>query len=321
MTKICVTGASAFVGHALCKALADRGLEVRGVLRSLNASKSWIVAGIEYLSVTNIGAETDWSAALSGVESVIHCADRVHVMHETESDALSAYRAVNVESTRHLAEQAVASGVRRFIFLSSIRVNGEQTDLRTSFTCDDNAIPEDLYGISKWEAEGVLHEIAARTGLEIAIIRSPLVYGPSVKGNFLSMLGWLKRGVPLPLGAIHNKRSLVGINNLVDLIITCIDHPAAANQTFLVSDGEDLSTTELLQRMGVALGKPARLLSVPASMFQLGAKLLGKKDVAQRLLGNFQVDFSKTKELLGWKPPVSVDEGLRQVVKCYLRHP
>ena len=208
--------------------------------------------------------------------------------------------------------------MKRFIFLSSIKVNGERTISGTRFTSADNTFPKDAYGISKWEAEQALYEVSARTGLEVVIIRPPLVYGPGVKGNFLSLLGWLNRGIPLPLGAIHNLRSLISIDNLVDLIITCIKHPAAANQTFLVSDDEDLSTTELLRRMSAALDKPARLLLVPSSLLQLCANLLGIKAVAQRLLENLQVDISHTKEVLDWTPPVSVGEGLRRTAKWYL---
>ena len=277
-----------------------------------------IADSLEAVAIGEIDNQTDWSTEFVHIDCVIHCAARAHVMNETEADALAAYRAVNVDGTRRLAEQAVEMGVRRLIYLSSIKVNGEQTVPGERFNSFDNVFPEDPYGISKWEAEQALHEVSAKTGLEIVIIRPSLVYGPGVKGNFLSLLGWLKKGIPLPLGAIHNQRSLVGIDNLIDLIITCIDHPAAANQTFLVSDDEDLSTTELLRGMGHALGMPARLLPVPSSLLQFGANLLGKKDVAQRLFGNLQVDISKTKEILNWKPPVGVDEGLRKTAQWYL---
>lgn len=315
---IAITGASGFVGQALCPELLARDHVVRAAVRSQGVVVSGSVSTFESIVVGQIDAKTDWSDLLAGVDCVIHCAARAHVMYETETDALAAYRVVNVEGTRRLAEQSAASGVRRLVYLSSIKVNGEGTIGSRRFTHDDEPMPEDPYGISKWEAEQALHEVAARTGLEVVIIRPPLVYGPGVKGNFLSMLGWLKRGVPLPLGSIHNKRSLVGIDNLVDLIITCIDHPAAANQTLLVSDEEDLSTTELLQRMSLALGKPVRLISVPAQLLQFGAQMFGKKDVAQRLLGNLQIDISKTKEILGWTPPISVEEGLRKTAEWYL---
>ena len=313
-----ITGSSGFVGMNLCSELLVRNHEIHRVIRSGARLDSRNSTRDHFYFIDEIGANTDWSAALAGINCVIHCAARAHVMLENETDALSDYRTVNVEGTRNLAEQAADAGVKRFIFLSSIKVHGERTISGTRFTSKDNTFPEDAYGISKWDAEQALHEVSARTGLEVVIIRPPLVYGPGVKGNFLSLLGWLNKSIPLPLGAIHNQRSLVGIDNLIDLIITCIDHPAAANQTFLVSDDEDLSTTELLRRISAALDKPARLLPVPSSLLQIGARLLGKKDVAQRLLGNLQLDISHTKEILGWAPPVSVDEGLSKTAEWFL---
>ena len=326
-----ITGASGFVGSKLCSELLARDHEIQGIVRSKSLAHLAPSIRKHYRALGNIESDTDWSKALSDIDFIIHCAARAHVMNETEADALAAYRAVNVEGTKNLAEQATDAGVKRFIFLSSIKVNGERTNsphsnplpegegiLREHFSVNDNPAPKDAYGISKWEAERALYEVSARTGLEVVIIRPPLVYGPGVKGNFLSMLGWLNKGIPLPLGTIHNQRSLVGIDNLVDLIITCIDHPAAANQTFLVSDDQDLSTDELLRRMSKALGKPARLLHVPAWLFQLGAQMFGKQDIAQRLLGNLQVDISQTKEILDWTPPVSVDDGLRKTAEWYL---
>jgi len=233
-------------------------------------------------------------------------------MEDTAANPLDEFRRVNVQGTLNLARQAAAAGVRRFVFVSSIKVNGEMTQLGRPFTADDAPAPLDAYGVSKMEAEQGLREIALQTGMEMVIIRPPLVYGPGVKANFAAMMRWLRYGVPLPLGVIHNQRSLVSLENLVDLLVTCITHPAAANQTFLVSDGEDVSTTELLRRMGQAMGKPARLLPVPGSWLKLAAGLVGKGDVAQRLCGSLQVDISKTRELLGWVPPVSLDEGLRR---------
>ncbi|MNE56065.1 GDP-6-deoxy-D-mannose reductase [compost metagenome] len=210
------------------------------------------------------------------------------------------------------------SGVRRFIFISSIKVNGESTLPGKPFKADDQPSPQDPYGVSKQEAEEALRQLGHDTGMEVVIIRPVLVYGPGVKANFLSMLNWLNRGVPLPLGAIRNKRSLVAIQNLVSLIVTCIDHPAAANQVFLVSDGEDLSTTQLLCRLSKALGKPARLLPLPEWMLKLAASMLGKQAVAQRICGSLQVDISKNLELLGWTPPVSSDTAMRQTAGHYL---
>ena len=288
--RIVITGGNGFIGHALSTQLRNHQHDVIAAVRR----------SCDYPDMTVLADALSWSKALTNQDVVIHTAARAHVMNETKADALAAYRVVNVEGTRKLAEQAADAGVPRFIYLSSIKVNGEQTSSGARFCSGDNAFPEDAYGISKWEAEQALYDVSVRTGLEVVVIRPPLVYGPGVKGNFLSMLGWLNKGIPLPLGAIHNQRSLVGIDNLIDLIITCIDHPAAANQTFLVSNEEDLSTTELLRRMSNALGKPARLVPVPPSLLQFGAKLLGKQDMAQRLLGNLQVDMSHTKKALGW---------------------
>ena len=316
--KITVTGASGFVGRALCMALSNKGLNVLGTLRSPKLSESELIAGVEYVLVGDVGAQTDWATTLSGVGCVIHTAARAHLFDANNVDALATYRAINVEGTRRLAEQAEAYGVKRLVYLSSIKVNGERTFKGVGFTATDFAKPEDPYGISKWEAEQVLLEVAARNRLEVVIIRPPLVYGPGVKGNFYTILKWLSCGIPLPLGAIYNRRSLVGIDNLVDLIITCINHPAAANQTFLVSDGEDISTTDLLRRLARSFQKPAYLLRVPSAVLELTARLVGKKAIAQRLLGNLHVDISKTREILDWTPPVCVDEALTQTAEWYL---
>lgn len=316
VSKILVTGASGFIGQSLCFALLSEGFSVRAAVRS-----EWpffIAGGLEVVDVGDFDAQTDWATVCLDIDCVIHCAARVHVMSETKVDALAAYRTVNVDGTRRLAEKAAEMGVRRLVYLSSIKVNGERTVSGGIFTPSDNAFPKDAYGISKWEAELGLREVTAQTGLEIVIIRPPLVYGPGVKGNFLSILRGLSYGVPLPLGKIFNQRSLVGINNLVDLIITCINHPAAANKTFLVSDGEDLSTTELLHRLGAALGKPARLLPVPTSLMELAARLAGKDEMVHRLFGNLQVDILMTKETLNWKPNLSVDEGFKKTAEWYL---
>jgi nucleoside-diphosphate-sugar epimerase len=267
---------------------------------------------ISNFQISTLAADTDWQGGLQGCEAVVHLAARVHEMVDNATDPLTEFRRVNVEGTLNLARQAIAAGLRRFVFISSIKVNGESTPLGQAFVADDVAAPQDPYSISKYEAELGLRRLAAESAMEVVIIRPPLVYGPGVKANFQNMICWLKRGVPLPLGTIHNKRSLVALDNLVDLIITCLDHPTAANQTFLVSDGEDLSTTELLRRMGLALGRPARLLPVPVSLLKVGAAVLGRRDMAQRLCGSLQVDITKTRTLLGWNPPISVDEGLRR---------
>ena len=236
-------------------------------------------------------------------------------MNDRAADPLAEFRRVNVAGTLNLARQAVAAGAKRLVFVSSVKVNGEATLPGQPFKPDDTFVPQDPYGRSKFEAEVGLRALAAETGLEVAIVRPPLVYGPGVKANFAAMVRWLSLGVPLPLGAVvHNRRSLVALDNLVDLLLLCAKHPAAANQTFLASDGEDVSTADLLRRIGVALGNPARLLPMPVGVLKLGAAALRKADVAQRLLGSLQVDISKNRQLLGWQPPVSLDEGLKRVV-------
>lgn len=312
---ILVTGANGFVGRSLCAALVSSGQTVVAATRHALSESGPHISNFQISTLT---ADTNWQGGLQGCDAVVHLAARVHVMADTATDPLTEFRRVNVEGTLNLARQAVAVGVRRFVFISSIKVNGESTPLGQAFAADDVADPQDPYSISKHEAELGLRRLAAESGMEVVIIRPPLVYGPGVKANFQSMMRWLKRGVPLPLGAIHNKRSLVALDNLVDLIITCLDHPAAANQTFLVSDGEDLSTTELLQRLGLALGRPARLLPVPTLLLKAGAAVLGRRDMAQRLCGSLQVDITKARTLLGWTPPISVDEGLRRTAQGFL---
>lgn len=306
--RVLVTGASGFVGRAFCAEIAMRGLLVRGMTRSAPDLPSCVENAI----VGDMEGPTDWKEALAGRDLVVHLAARVHVMRETTTDPLAEFRLVNVQGTRNLARQAAAAGVRRFVFISSIKVNGESTQTGVPFTAADAPAPLDPYGISKMEAEQGLRELAVQTGMEVVIIRPPLVYGPGVKANFAAMMRWLQWGVPLPLGAIHNQRSLVAIDNLVDLIVLCLTHPAAANQTFLVSDGEDVSTTELLRRMGQAMGCPARLLAVPSPVLKLAGAMVGKSEVVQRLCGSLQVDIATTQDLLGWTPPVSLGEGLRR---------
>ena len=306
--KIILTGASGFIGRRLATALQSKP-DVNltsAVRRTVELPAAHIV------EVQGLDANTDWSTALIHQQVVIHAAARAHFMKDEVADPLAEYRRVNVNGTVNLARQAAAAGVKRFIFISSIKVNGEQTSLRPPFTAEDAPAPEDAYGISKWEAEQGLQKLASETGMEVVIIRPPLIYGPGVKGNFASMMKLVAKGLPTPLGAINNQRSLVALDNLVDLIITCIDHPAAANQVFLVGDGQDLSTTALLQGVAKAMDKPLRLIPVPASLMMLGATLLGKKAVAQRLFGSLQVDISKARDLLGWEPPITVEEGLRR---------
>lgn len=309
---VLVTGASGFVGAALCASLQSSNWCVLGAVRKLNQAKPHRKITYKEVVTGDISIETDWLESLRDVTHVVHLAARVHVMHDISGDPIAEFRKINVAATVKLAEQAASVGVRRFIYLSSIKVNGEFTEAGQPFTADDTTAPEDPYGISKFEAEEALRQIAYKTGMEVIIIRPPLVYGPGVKANFESMMRWLKRGVPLPLGALtQNKRSMVALGNLVDLIAVCLNHPAAANQTFLVSDGEDLSTADLLQRTSAALGVNARLFSVPPIVLKLLAKLLRKEAVYQRLCGSLQIDMTKTQQLLHWKPPLSVEKGLR----------
>ncbi|WP_211164129.1 UDP-glucose 4-epimerase family protein [Parazoarcus communis] len=318
MMNILLTGASGFVGSGVRRSLLQRGMPVRSVFRSETSALMSDIRGDTVELQPSLGGSTDWRTAVAEIDAVVHCAARVHVMRDTAVDPLSEFRNINTLGTMNLARQAAAAGVKRFVFVSSIKVNGEGTAPGMPFTAQQVPNPIDPYGVSKWEAEQELHALAAETGMEVVIIRPVLVYGPGVKANFLNMMKWLYEGVPLPLGAIHNKRSLVALDNLVDLIVTCIDHPQAANQTFLVSDGEDLSTTELLQRMSRAFGKRPRLLPVPVWMLEAAASLLGKKSVAQRLCGSLQVDISCTCERLGWTPPVSVDAALRKTAQHFL---
>jgi nucleoside-diphosphate-sugar epimerase len=275
-------------------------------------------AGVRSLPIKPLDGSNDWQEALTDVDVVVHAAARVHVMNEVALDPLAAFREVNVEATLNLARQAAKSGVKRFIFISSIKVNGEVTEPGVVYRADDEPAPLDPYGISKLEAEQGLKLLAASTGMEVVIIRPVLVYGPGVKANFLSMMRWLYRGVPLPFGAVHNLRSLVAIDNLVDLIVLCAEHPAAANQVFLASDGEDVSTTQLLRKLAHALGKPARLLPIPAELMSGAASLLGQQDLADRILGSLQVDISKNYQLLGWEPPVSLDKALGLTAQHFL---
>ena len=310
---VLVIGATGFVGSALVARLARDGIDTRACVRRESVT---LPDGVQTVRAGDMTGDADWRQVLKGASVVVHAAARVHVMNDTAADPLIEFRRVNVQGTLNLARQAATTGVRRFVFISTVKVNGESTMPGQVFAEADAANPQDAYGLSKHEAEQGLLQLAADTGMEVVIIRPPLVYGPGVKANFAALLRAVQRGWPLPLGAVHNQRSLVALDNLVDFVVTCITHPQAANQTFLVSDGQDLSTTELIRGMAKAAGVSARLLPVPVWALQAGAKLLGKGEAVQRLCGNLQVNISKARELLGWVPPVSVEEGLRRAMGC-----
>lgn len=311
---VLVTGGTGFLGRALLHKLLVSGR--RPLIAAVRRNKTDFPAEVRVEWVNELGSSTDWTACLQEVGVVIHCAARAHVMKDETGDPLLEYRRVNVQGTLALAEQAVKAGVRRFIYISSVKVNGEHTASNIPFRAEDIPAPEDAYGISKLEAEQGLLALARNTGMEVVIIRPPLVYGPGVKGNFASMERWVRRGVPLPLGAVHNKRSLVALENLVDFIALCADpehSPRAANEVFLISDGEDVSTTELLRKVANAYNVAQRLLPIPVLWIQTVARLLGKRAVADRLLGSSVVDSSKARDLLGWKPVVSMEEQLKMM--------
>ncbi|MCC6611816.1 MAG: SDR family oxidoreductase [Burkholderiales bacterium] len=310
--KVLVTGATGFIGRSLCPALRGRGFAVRAAVRGEPA----LPADIEIAKIDTLGPATRWSAAVSGVDAIVHLAGRAHVLGANGADEAAKVRAVNMEATVHLARAAIRAGVRRFVFVSTAKVHGEQNAGRP-WTEQDPPAPQDLYAVSKWEAEQALAELSRTSALEVVVLRPPLVYGPGVKANFLRLLRTVDRGLPVPLGAIRNRRSLVYVGNLADAIATSIDRPAAANRTFLVSDGEDVSTPELIRRVAAALDRPARLVSVPLWMLRLGARLLGRGADFERLVGELAVDASAIRRELGWQPPYSMQSGLEATAKWY----
>ncbi len=315
--KVLVTGANGFVGCAAALSLAKLGHRVVAQTRKIPALPWPADTGITPC-VTDLDQANGVQAALQGCDWLVHAAARVHQLHETAPNPLEAFRQVNTQYTLDLASAAAAQGIKRFVFLSSIKVNGEWTAKGQSFRADDATAPKDPYGISKHEAELGLRAIAAQTGMEVVIVRPPLVYGPGVRANFLTMMRWLERGVPLPLGAIGNQRSLVGLGNLVDLLTKCLVHPAAANQTFLASDGHDVSTTELLSALATALQVKARLIPVPQRWLERSLALVGRQEMAQRLCGNLAVDIEKTRSLLDWTPPHSLAQGMQATAAHFL---
>lgn len=317
--QVLITGASGFVGKALLKRLQDDAyIQPHALLRthtsiSRQATVSTDASYSEYI-YSDFNDTDNLSKALEGKDCVIHCAARVHMMNEQHPDPLEAFRAVNTQGTLTLARLAASLGVKRFIFLSTIKTLGEETQPGKAYAYDDPLAPEDAYGISKAEAEVGLQAIASETGMACVIIRPPLVYGPGVKANFAAMMKLAAKNLPLPLGAIKNKRSMVALGNLVDLLCTCIVHPNAANQTFLVSDDHDVSVTALVAQLTRAAGKKPCLLPIPMKLIQLLAALLGKKAVADRLCGSLQLDITHTKDTLNWQPPITFKDAIATCV-------
>ncbi len=328
--KVLVTGAGGFVGRPLCAELLHRGYRVRSAARALGR----IPAGMEAVAVGALDGGTDWTAALSGVDAVIHLAARVHVMKDASADPLAEFLKVNLHGTENLAQQAARAGVKRFVYTSSVKVNGERTlpistlspgpapspsggEEKNAFTESDEPDPQDHYGVSKWQAEQALQRIAEETGLEVVIVRPPLVYGPGVKGNFLSLLAAIDRGIPLPLAGARNLRSLVYAGNLVDALIACATHPAAAGQTYLVSDGADVSTAQLANMIAGALGRSNRSFYLPPRLVRAAATMLERVEQLDRLFGSLRVNDEKIRKELGWIPPYSMEQGLRTTADWY----
>ncbi|HET9114369.1 MAG TPA: SDR family oxidoreductase [Burkholderiales bacterium] len=305
--RLLITGANGFVGRALCEAALVRGFAVKAATRS----PCWFSDGIESAVIGPVDGETDWTSALAGVDVVIHLAARVHVMRESALDPLAEFRRVNAAGTAQLARSAAAAGAQRLVYVSTIKVNGEETTGERRYSELDGAAPQDAYGVSKWEAEQALHKVSRETGLQVVIVRPPLVYGAGVKGNFAQMLRAVARGVPLPLASVDNRRDLLYVGNLVDALLRCAVHPAAAGQTFLLSDGEPVSTPELLRRLAQALGVAGRLFPFPPALLKLAGKLTGRSAQIERLLGSLQIDSGKIRRELDWQPPYSLEQGLR----------
>ena len=317
--RILVTGANGFIGSALCPRLEECGFLVRGAVRAQanrplgERSES---TGRQWVRLCDQSTEGETNHALRDVNVVVHLAARVHVMTDRAPDPLREFRQVNLLWTKQLARAAASQGIRRFVYLSSIKVNGEQS--ATPFTEQDLPKPQDPYGVSKWEAEQALADVSVETGIETVVVRSPLVYGPSVKGNFLQLLKILQRGVPLPLATVQNRRSLVSRGNLVDALLRCVRDKRAAGQTYLISDGEDLSTPELIRRLSNAMGVKARLWPFPIPLLRGMGQLVGERAAIDRLLGSLQVDSSKIRRELDWNPPCSIDRGLRETAAWFL---
>lgn len=312
--RVLVTGASGFVARFLVPTLIERGHSVRAAARrAFN-----LPAGAEACRIGAVGPNTDWSEALAGVEAVVHLAARAHVLRESVPTPETAFRTVNRDGTRRLAEIAASLGIRRLVFVSSIGVNGNTTCGRAPFGADDPAQPYDAYAVSKWQAEQALADIALRTGLETVVLRPPLVYGPGAGGNFGRLMRWVNNGLPLPLASVDNRRSLIYVANLVDAVATCLEHPQAANRTFPVADSEAISTPALIRTLAQELGRPAHLLRMPVGLMRLACRVTGREVVARRLLGSLLVDSHAIRHELGWQPPFTLAEGLRLTAYAYL---
>ncbi len=314
LPSLLVTGASGFVGRALCDEAIERGFRVKGATRTT----CHFDGGAEDVVVGPIDGTTDWDPALTGIDVVIHLAARVHVMRDRATDPLSEFRRVNTAGTERLARSAAAGGVKRLIYVSSIKVNGESTQGEEQFTENSMPVPQDAYAISKWEAEQALHRVAAETGLEIVIVRPPLIYGPGVKGNFYSLLKAVDRGIPFPLARVHNARSMLYVGNLADILLRCATHPAAAGKTYLVCDGEDVSTPELVQLISAGMGKHARLFSLPLWLFRAIAAVTRQHAAFERITGSLRVNDELIRHELGWQPPYSITQGIQMTVARYM---
>lgn len=316
MAKVLLTGATGFVGSTLLARLKKQP----EIQVTVTTRRDVLDTDINTVVVGDIDSDTDFSVALRNADTVIHCAARAHIMSDKVPEPLAEYRRVNVAGTLNLARQAARYGVKRFIFISSIKVNGESTTSNPKFNVFDIPAPRDAYGKSKAEAEQALLQLSRETNMEVVIIRPTLVYGPAVKANFSSLFSVVSRGIPLPFACIrNNKRSLVSVTNLVDLIVTCIDHPKAANQIFLVSDDHDVSTSEMVHEMAAALGKSTWQIPVPVWCYALVGKIFNKSDIVDRLTGSLQVDITHTKETLGWTPKETLQEGFKKTAVAFLQ--
>jgi nucleoside-diphosphate-sugar epimerase len=316
LQRILITGANGFVGRPLCAELSQRGYQVRAAMRSQDR----LFAASETVAVGAINGETDWSSALNGVDAVIHLAARVHVMKDNAADPLAEFLKVNLYGTSNLAQQAASTGVKRFVYVSSVKVNGEQTTVNRPFLETDEPDPQDPYAVSKLHAEQDLQRIAGETGLEVVIVRPPLVYGPGVKGNFIILLAAIDHGIPLPLAGANNARSLVYVGNLVDALIACATHPAAAGETYLVSDGDDVSTAMLVDLIARSLGRNSRAFKFPQGLLRAAATVLGRAEQLDRLFGSLRVNDEKLRRELGWSPPVTLEQGLQATSEWYRAH-